>query len=153
MKPNDLDQQELEAIRIRALQDRFPVEHEALLNWGAWSRDRKGMYPALSQPKMFEQYVHDETEGYGEESEPAYTENVVMVKAEREEETYDEKSAIALDERIHQGLAEYLRIALRTAYVDGGPREGRYYVYANCPTPDAFLERLQAGLAYVGRFV
>lgn len=35
MRMNELDQQELRAIEIRALQGRYPSEHEALLNWGA----------------------------------------------------------------------------------------------------------------------
>lgn len=154
MKLNDLDEQQIQAARIRELQSRYPQAHEALMNWGAWSRDRSGMYPAISQTHVFDQYVHDETEGYAEEGEGVTNPHAVIVtKAERDSEDYDEKSAVALDARLHPDLAEYLRIVLRAAYVDGGPREGRWYVYANCSTPDQFLERLELAFRFVGRWV
>lgn len=152
MRMNDLDVQELEALRIRALQGRFHVEHEALLNWGAWSRDRC-IGPRLARQHLLD--AHDgDIEGYAEEGEAAKA-SAVEAKAERPQEKYDEKSAAILDERIHSagGMGTEARKALRTAYVDGGPREGRWYLYANCPTPQAFVERLEAALRFVRRFV
>jgi hypothetical protein len=76
-------------------------------------------------------------------------------KPERPQEDYEEKAAVVLDERIHAagGLGIEIRKAIRTAYIDGGPREGRWHVYANCPTPDAFMERLEVALRFVRRFV
>jgi hypothetical protein len=80
----------------------------------------------------------------------------VVVKAERSEEAeYDEKQAVMLDERIHGygGLDDEYRKCIRTAYVNGGPREAQWYALSNCSTPGQFLERLQASLQFVSRFV
>jgi hypothetical protein len=158
MNLRDLDMAAIESQRIRDLQGRFHAEHLALLNWGIWSRDVRGIYPSIARCLIFDNFIHDDTEGWGdcsnEGNDRSQIENT-PAKAERsEEEPYDEKSALELNDRINAPqLSECLKRVLRTAYVDGGSAEHRWYVYADCSTPDAFLERLEASLNYVRRWV
>jgi hypothetical protein len=154
----DLDQATLDAEQIRRLQSRYPSEHAALLNWGAWSRDRSGIFPKEARTKVFEQFVPDGTEAFGEiDDEFARTANTdpALLKAERDEtEPYDEKSGTALDSRINGPMLSLsLKRVLTTAYVNGGASEHRWYVYADCVSLDSFCERLEAGLQFVRRFV
>jgi hypothetical protein len=136
---------------IRAIQGMYPASHAALTNWGAWCRDRC-VGPRMARQHLLDQHDGD-VEGYGEED--AQIETSAPAKMERPQETYDEKSALILDERIHSagGLSVEVRRALRVAYVDGGPVEAKWPVYAGCAVPGHLLERLDVALKFVRRFL
>lgn len=151
-----LEQNEIETIRIRMLQDRYPEAHEALKQWGEWSMDKRGIYPTMSQPSMFDQFKRDGSEGYADEANAVIVVAVGPVKSEGpEHEDYDEKQAVRLDELMHGagGLPEYVRVALKTAYATREVPEYQFPRFSNCSTMDQMIERLEAGLCFVGRFV
>ena len=144
-------------LRIRDLQSRYPREHQALVNWGAWSRDRRGIFPPeIVPPKVWDQFKRDENESWGEKDDATVVvESAEPDKAERaEEEPYNELHGLQLDERLHGygGLSEAIRGALKAAYVRRDIHESQYARAAGCGQ-DAFCERLEAGLVFVGRFV
>lgn len=158
----DLDWREIAAARIRALQGLHADAHAALLNWGAWSRDRRGIFPALAAPAMWDQFRRDGTEGYAEEGEgvkPGDTEPVETppAKAEAaEREPYQELPARILDERMHGpgGLGNEIRRALRIAYVSVDIPEYQFPHLSSCGgSVDRYCERLEEALRFVGRFV
>lgn len=151
--------------RIRALQAIYPEGHQALLNWGAWSRNDQQRPQGIRSPSLYEGAKTDE---WGDMSD----EDVVVVespepaKAEaREKEIYDVGRGADLDIRMHSpgGLPDYVRLVMRVVYVFDGPefqyvREakaiGRRWQLADAGcTEDAFCERLEAGLAFASRFV
>ena len=142
--------------RVRLLQAIYPKEHAALICWGAWSRDRRGIFPKdIAPPKVWDQFKRDENEAWGDEDaaklEP---ETDAEVKAERaEDDPYNELQGHQLDERIHGygGLWQEVRIALRVVYVRRDIHEIQYPRAAGCGQ-DALLERLAEGLKFVGRF-
>ena len=146
-----------DAQRIRGLQDHYPKEHHAFRNWGAWSSDRRGIFPKEKPGPlggMFDRGGCD-PEGWGEESER--TNNVILLpqKAERAERIpYDEKSAVLLDERIHSagGLNVEVRKVIRVAYVTREIPEDQFPRFAGCLI-DAYCERLEAALLFARRFV
>ncbi len=150
----DLEAAEIFTARIRALQGIYAAAHGALRNWGAWSRDRRGIYPTMAPPGMWAQYKPDEGEEYGDEIEgPLLV--TVPVKAEGpDHEPYDEKTALILDERMHGagGLSQMLRESMKIAYVTLEVPEQQFPRLAGC-TDDAFCERLEGCLLFVGRFV
>lgn len=142
------------AVRIRALQAMFAVEHAALRNWGAWAADLAGIYPSISRPHLWEQFDRRgaDKDGWGVEQEPQVKES--PVKAEpAEKRAYDEKLAVMLDERMHSpgGLPDYVRLAIRTAYVSHEVPDDQFPRLSGC-TLDAFCERLEGALRFVGRF-
>jgi hypothetical protein len=103
---------------------------------------------------MWEQFKRDENEDYGDER-PLEERQDAPVKAEAAERPeYDEKLAILLDERIHGygGLPEFQRLAIRMAYVSSEVPEYQFPVHCGCPL-DAYCERLEASLRFVGRFI
>lgn len=141
--------------RIRTLQAIHSEAHKALINWGDWSADRRGIFPILAPPEMWDQFKRDEREDYGEEQAPAVTPEASTPKAERAPlRGYDERAGLALDERIHAagGLPVEMRRAIRTAYVTREVPEEQFPRFAGC-SEDAFCERLEACLLFVGRFV
>lgn len=156
----DMTELDFEAIfvnRVRDLQGRHSAAHVGLVNWGKWSNDRGGIYPPdIVPPRLWNEYQSskwtadeiDEEAGRAEQHEPA--------KAERaEREPYDELSGRSLDARINERgvLPEFVKDALVIAYgARGYLPEGRYTTQAAC-SHDAFLERLEAGLKFVARFV
>ena len=148
---NMADQFDLVTAQIRALQGIYQEPHDAYENWGAWCRDRC-IGPRMARQHLLDQHDGD-TEGYGEEGVPIETQ--APAKMERPQETYDEKSAAILDERIHSpgGLSVEVRRALRAAYVDGGPVEAKWYVYAGCAVPGHLLERLETAYKFARRFL
>lgn len=153
MNPADLD---VFVAQVAALQNMQMKAHAALQNWGAWSRDR-GVGPRMARQHLLDQHDGD-LEGYGEDGDVLQrVEPQEAAKMERKEETYEEKPAVILDERIHGsgGLPASIRMVLRVAYIDGGPDVGKWWSdgRADCAVPGHFLERLEAGLKFVGRFL
>jgi hypothetical protein len=150
----DLEAAEIFTARVRGLQGIYSAAHEALKNWGAWSRDRRGIYPSMSPPGMWAQYKPDDSDEYGDEPEVPPPE-AVPVKAEAaEHELYEEKTAFILDERMHSpgGLGQMVREAIKIAYVSREVPESQFSRLAGC-TDDAYCERLETCLRFVGRFV
>lgn len=151
----DLDHAAIETQRIRDLQSRFHVEHAKLANWGLWSGDMRGVYPVMKPPSVWNSFKRSLVEEWGDEpgveSEfGRYTE----VKAERvEQKDYDEKAAIALDERMHSpgGLGEEVRVAIRVAYMTKELPEYQMPRHSGCGI-DAFLERLEVAYLFARRF-
>lgn len=144
--------------RIRNLQATYESEHAALVNWGHWSADRRGIFPTQAPPGIWDEFKRDENEAYGEVAEdelPELTDEAKTRKAEHlPTPEYDERKAVELDERIHGhgGLPVDFRHALRAAYVTREIPEHQFPREAGC-TDDAFCERLESCLLFVGRFV
>lgn len=149
-----MDLSEAFVLQIRALQAMNPEAHQALLNWGLWSQDRYCIGPKDARPSMWHQFKPDENEDWGEpEADTPRTD--APVKAEGpEKRPYDEKMGVELDERIHGpgGLSEALRDILKVAYVRRDIHESQYPRAAGCSN-EAFAERLEGALVFVGRFV
>jgi hypothetical protein len=149
------EENEIQTARIRMLQAFHFEAHQALTQWGLWSMDRRGIYPTLSQPGMWDQFKRDGTEAYGDEANAVVVAAVGPAKAERpDHEDYDEKLAVRLDELMHGagGLAEYVRRCVKTAYATREVPEYQFPLFSNCSTLDQFCERLEAGLRFVARF-
>lgn len=149
---NRLDGNEILIAQIRALQAIHAQAHEALKAWGAWSMDRRGIFPTMSPPGLWDQYRAAEGEEYGEEPKEAPL--AIPVKSEGPETPpYDEKLATVLDERMHGpgGLAMFQRHVVKIAYATRELPEYQMPRQAGC-TEDAFRERLEAALLFVGRF-
>lgn len=157
-------QQEREALavgvfvgRVRALQAMHFAAHQALVNWGHWSADRRGIFPTMAPPAMWDQFKRDENESWGEEPDklPEQTGEAAIRKAEAAPRAeYDEKTAVMLDERLHGygGLSTMVREALHVAYVSREIPEQQFPRLAGC-TEDAFCERLSEALGFVERFL
>lgn len=143
--------------RVRILQDNHAKAHAALVNWGCWSRDRRGIFPVqITPPKVWDQFKADENEAWGEVQDAPESQGATEeAKAERaEDDPYNELQGHQLDERLHGygGLSEAIRIALRVAYVRRDIHESQYPRAAGCGQ-DGFLERLEAGLMFCERWV
>jgi hypothetical protein len=161
MKRDDIDLAVSALIceRIRSLRDTYPNADSALQNWAKWSRDRRGIYPpgvvppAIWDDAPVSKWSHDEELDYNPYQKLSIQ---TAEKGDRpEEEDYDEKTAVILDERIHGpgGLSETLRSALEVAYVTRYTPEDRFHRLTNPPCqPDTFRERLAECLAFVSRF-
>lgn len=142
--------------RVRRLQDEHARAHQALVNWGSWSRDRRGIFPVqITPPKVWDQFKADENEEWGViDDKTVLVESAEPDKAERaEDDPYNELQGHQLDERLHGygGLGYEVRIALRVAYVRRDIHEIQYPRAAGCGK-DGFLERLEAGLKFAERW-
>lgn len=148
--------------RIRGLQAIYQPAHTALINWGAWSRDRAGIFPAgIVSPTIWdagaafgqeEEQVLMQEKGWGEAE--AVEGAAGIEKAEREHDPYSELAGSILDERLHSpgGPNQEIRRVLRIVYVLRDTHESLYPRAAGCGH-DAFCERLETGLLFCGRFV
>lgn len=149
---------DLDTARIRALQGIYFREHAALMNWGRWSNDRRGIFPKAAGSILGAQYRRSEGEEYGDETKPDQ-ERLARVAAmprrsePRERLPYEEKTAVILDERIHHpgGLNVEIRRCLRIAYVTREVPEDQFAKRAGCLV-DTFCERLEEALRFVRRF-
>lgn len=146
-----IDWREIFNGQIREIQARYPLAHEALRNWGLWSRETGGIFPSLAKPGWTEFYKPD-GDGYGEaEAIPDPTETV---KAERvEAPRSDERSGMEVDIRIHAlHFPTIWRRVLRAAYVTVEipeyecPRAARVGYQGYVTFLDAALEHLQGAL-------
>lgn len=143
--------------QIRALQGIYPEAHRALINWGAWSRDLRNVYPPgvvvsptwrEALPSKFGDFADEDEEGVGR------NDHVEPAKAEAlEREPYDELAGRNLDERMHGpgGLSVEVRVAMRVAYLSRETPEEQFPRHAGC-NHDAFRERLETALRFVMRF-
>lgn len=153
-----LEQSEIQTARIRALQGIYSEAHRALENWGAYSRDTRGIYPVEAHTSIYDQMREDDRAGWGEEKSdyrPVIVKVVGKVKADRpEEERYDQKQAEMLDFRMHApgGLPEGVRLVLKQAYVLRAAPEYQWPSRCSCSW-DAVCERLEEALRFVGRWI
>lgn len=149
----DIDTREVLIARIRGLQAIYPEGHAALVNWGRWSRDRAGIFPAgATPPRIWDEAVTSKFDDWGDEQGVHDSQPVKAERAEREE--YDERAGTVLDERIHHpsGLPPSLCQILKVAYVSRETPEDQFPRLAGCPE-DTFCERLEECLKFVGRFI
>lgn len=135
---------------VRAIQGLYPLGHSKLRNWGAWSRDRSGIFPSLSPPGLWEQCVVSKFGDFADaRDEPDRVEPEEPAKAERAEtEPYDEKSAEELDELLHREFPYKIRKCLLVAYVTVSVPEGQFPALSCCTHAD-FLARLAQVLGRV----
>lgn len=154
-----MDEVDFETLRIRQLQADHEDAHRAMLNWGRWAGDRRGVFPG-SNPKcsLGPFFKPQAGEVYGEGDVNARPEKVTPLEPfrgqPRERIPYDAKAAVILDERLCGGLISLeVMWAIRTAYVSREIPENQFYALSNCSTPDQFLERLGTALRYVRRFL
>lgn len=150
-----LEESQIEVARIRALQASYADAHRALTDWGLWCLD-KDWGPHDAAPSWPNQIPADRSD-WAEEPEDTHVRIVIgKAKAEGpERQAYDEKLAVRLDEIMHGPgrLPEYVRIALKTAYATREVPEYQFPLFSNCSTFDQFVERLEAGLRFAGRWV
>lgn len=150
-----IDWREILALRIRGIQGKHLRAHQALVNWGDWSADKRGIFPNMKPPPVWNQFARSKVDEWGEEDHKIPIQlNAGLPKPEpRETSPYDERTALQIDERIHGygGLGEYQRHALRAAYVTREIPEDQFPKACGC-NDDAFCERLEDALAFVGRF-
>lgn len=101
--------------QVREIQAHFLTAHEALTQWGRWSRDKSGIFPRLEPPALWDEY-RTSGEGYGEELTEAA--NEVHVKPELPPEPpANEKQAVELDQLIHtREVGLVWRQVLKAAY-------------------------------------
>lgn len=142
-------------LRVRALQEIYADSHAALIHWGDWSWDRRGIFPTLAPPAMWDQYQNNENDRLEDDELPIPIQLPVKAKAEpAPTRDYNERIAVALDERMHGpgGLPDYIRLVARTAYVSREIPEQQFAKLCGC-TDDAFCERLEALYVFARRFV
>ena len=143
---------------IRSLQAEHYRAHEALENWGRYSRDRDDkpagvVTPAWPREAPTNKWEHDATD----EKPQRIEYDTPPEKGDRPEpEPYDPAGAIELCTRMHGpgGLPEYLRDVVKVVYYQRPAREDRMHEFCSPPCqPSTFKERLGECLRYVGRFV
>jgi hypothetical protein len=157
---------EIFAAQVRALQGIYHDAHLALMNWGAWSRDLRRVFPADIVPSpTWREAQHSKFGDFGDEvdearrvEEEVHRAAQVEVKGEAaEREPYEERRALILDERMHGpgGLSLEVRRVLRIAYGakqnERSAHVNQFPRFAGC-TEDAFRERLEVALQFVTRF-
>ena len=144
-------------IRVRDLQGTFAAAHRALLNWGAYSRDRAGFQRGITRSQALNQYRYNEDEeGFADPNDACLVliKTDAPAKAEKvQDEPYDERAGMILCERIHGpgGLMVDARPVLKVAYVFRDVPEYQY-PYRTGLLPDTVLERLEMGLRFAARF-
>jgi hypothetical protein len=89
--------------QVREIQAAFPLAHDALINWGAWSRDRQGIFPCLARMSLWDEADTEKFEDFAEEGEQgAAVVPQAEVKAEAaNDEPFMEREAVELDRLMH----------------------------------------------------
>jgi hypothetical protein len=136
--------------RIRAIQAAHPEAHEALKNWGRWSRDLNGVFPTLAGPGIWNLADTDKFDDFGDEQPRPRLRLVDQAKSERlEEPKADERSAKQLDELIHKpAFPAIWRKVLRAAYVTAESPEYQFPALSTT-SEDDFCMFLDGVLAHV----
>ena len=144
--------------RVRGLQAIYAGGHKALVNWGAYSRDRAGFERGVTSPRTAKEYHYTEgdEEGYADPHDACLVliRTNAPAKAEKvQDEPYNERDAAILCERMHGpgGLMVEARPVLKVAYVLRYIQEYEY-PYRTGLLPDTVLERLEMGLRFAARF-
>ena len=142
---------------IRNLQATHIRGHEALDNWGRYSRDRDDKPSGVTSPAIYGAAPSSKWEHDAVGEAPQRIEYLTPPeKGDRSEpEPYHEGKARDLCERMHSpgGLAEYVRDVARVVYCQRPAREDRMHEYCvPACTPDAFRERLAEALRFAARF-
>ena len=144
-------------IRVRDLQGTFAADHRALMNWGAYSRDRAGFQRGITRSQALNQYRYNEDEeGFADPNDACLVliKTDAPAKAEKvQDEPYDERAGMILCERIHGpgGLMVDARPVLKVAYVFRDVPEYQY-PFRTGLLPETVLERLEMGLRFAARF-
>jgi hypothetical protein len=147
--------------RVRLLQSIYFKAHEALTDWGHWSADRRGMYPTMKPPSLWNNFKRSEVQEWGDEKAEQKDVEVTMTALKQEARAesleippYNERTALEIDSRIHGygGLADEYRRVLRAAYVTREIPEDQFPKACGC-CEDAFCERLESGLIFVRRWL
>jgi hypothetical protein len=107
--------------KIRELQGHYSRAHAALLNWGAWSRDRSGIYPTLSAPGLFRQYDSSDWVAEEADEQAGFREQQEVKPEPREREEFDERAGDELDTFLHRTFGYAPRRCLLVAYVISVP--------------------------------
>lgn len=140
--------------RVRSLQARHSRAHAALLNWGHWSADRRGIFPGMRPPGLWNNFKRSEVQEWGEEQAPSVAIAMQPIKPEPPEKShYDERTALVLDERIHGygGLGLEHKRLLRVVYVSREVPEDQFPKLTGCGE-DGFCDRLELALLFVEKF-
>lgn len=149
---------ELFTAEVRALQGIYPDGHKRLRNWGAWSRDRSGIFPTLSPPGLWAEAICSKFDDFADEGDlkkaeedKRYVTQTGDGKSERAEtEPYDEKEANELDDFLHKRFPWNVRKCLMVAYVTLELPENQFPHHACCTHP-TFLANLSLVLSEVER--
>ena len=138
--------------QVRGIQSAFPLAHEALVNWGRWSRELQGLFPTISRPSIWDEAAPGDPTDWTEEGDIGL--GIVEqreIKAEGPEKIEsDEKAGTELDVLIHDypNFPAIWRVVLKAAYFTREipeyqfPREARV-------KPDSYLTFLDGALRHI----
>jgi hypothetical protein len=130
---------------VRGIQGFYPKAHQALRNWGFWSRDRSGIFPCISKPSIWDEYDSSKAD-FAEEGEGQQVVQQTEVKQERAETPdFNEKEAVELDELLHDRFPYEIRKCLLVAYVTAEIPEEQFPRFSCC-THEGFLMSLTSSL-------
>jgi len=114
----------------------------------------RGIKPTLKPPSVWNQFKRSELDEYGDI--PEATPRIIVVEPKPEPfeaPPYDALQASEMDKRLHGygGPSNEFRRAVRAAYVTRELPEDQFPKACGCGE-DAFCERLESVLKFVGRF-
>lgn len=119
MPKETVDWREVFNAEVRAIQAQYPRAHEALRNWGLWSRERGGIFPTLAKPGWTEFYTAGRDEVTEENTPELEIVIQIEIKAEGPELPHsDERQGEEIDIRVHAlRFPTIWRRVLKAAYV------------------------------------
>jgi hypothetical protein len=132
---------------VRGIQSAYPQAHQALRNWGLWSRDRAGIFPCISRPSIWNEYAPKVGDFAEENLDRELPRDEVVKQEMAETPDYSEKEAVELDEYMHgpEGLVYAIRKCLLVAYVSLEIPEDQFPKLAGV-THEGFLMSLTSAL-------
>lgn len=152
--PNEIDWRDVLTGEIRAIQSYYPQAHEALKDWGLWSRWRLSLYPRLARSSIWHLGPSPKQEDFADDGEQgAGVVPQLEVKAEAAPvERFSERLAVEIDIRVHQdNFPPIWRRCVKAGYVYRLP-EYQWPQNARCGNQgfvmflDAALNRIQRAM-------
>lgn len=144
--------------QIRAIQDAYPIAHEALKDWGLWSSYRSGLMPrGIVRPFLWQMATPSKFSDFADEEEGKDQAQAARAQAQGEaknegqaREAFSERVAVEMDIRIHKDdFPPIWRRCLKTAYVHRVP-EYQWPSRSRCGQT-GFLMFFESGLSRLQR--
>lgn len=146
-------------LRVREIQSNHPHAHQALVNWGLWSRERGGIFPTLALTALWDMAQPGDPNDWAEPPEEIERVEQAEVKAEAANEPMaNEKQAAELDAFIHDAeFPAIWRKCLAAAYFRRVPEYQLPREATSLPPhrgrigDETFLEQLSRALQEIER--